>query len=202
VGLAGSRCSNTRCAKGSRRGCPCPDLRGLRAAMHALRGLARLSGVALPCSPPAGSIRGHCALGNQAQAGRRSPRGCARVSRRLQKSARSARCSGSKCGRGRACSKAPSRAAYANRRIGTAARTETRERGRSRALFVVGRCSSSASTRSPFTRWAGRAAWGLRGGCRCKAGQRGGTRSARSSSGGRPSGRERRGGDRAAGRSG
>jgi hypothetical protein len=156
-----------------------------------------------PCSPPAGSnpeppLRGQPRRGR----GDGSPRGCARVSRRLQRSARRVRCPKSERGRGRARSETPSRAAPAGRRNGTAARAATQERERSRALFVVGRCSSCAGSCSPFTRWAGKAAWGLRAGCRKKAGQRGGTRNARGSSGGRPSGRERRSGERAAGRSG
>jgi hypothetical protein len=98
-----------------------------------------------------------------------SPCGCARVSRRLQRSARRVRCPTRERGRGRARSEAPSRAAPANRRTGTAARAATQERERSRALFVVGRCSSSASSCSPFTRWAGKAAMDLRGGCRKKS---------------------------------
>lgn len=156
-----------------------------------------------PCLPPAGSNSGATApWATTGGRGDGSPRGCARVSRRLQRSARRVRCPTRERGRGRARSEAPSREAPANRRTGTAARAATQEQERSRVLFVVGRCSSSASSRSPFTRWAGKAAWDLRGGCRKKAGHRGGTRNARGSSGGRPSGRERRSGERAAGRSG
>jgi hypothetical protein len=159
--------------------------RGLRAAMHALRDRVRRVGVApailaarrLPFQEP--PLRGQPRRGR----GDGSSRGCARVSCRLQRSTRRVRCPTRERGRGRARSEAPSRAAPANRRTGTAARAATQERERYRALFVVGRCSSSASPCSPFTRWVGKAAWDLRGGCCCKAGQRGGTRNARGSSG-------------------
>lgn len=78
----------------------------------------------------------------------------------------------------------------------------TRGRERSRALFVGGRHSSSARSRSPFTRQARKGGVGLGGGCRRKASHRRDTRSARGSLGTRPSGRERRSGGRSAGRSG
>ena len=145
--------------------------RGLRAAMHVLRDWVRLVGVALPCSPPAGSDFGATVpWATTARAGLRSPRGCARVSRRWQKSARSVRCPKKERGRGRARSEAPSRAASANRRTDTAARAATYERERFRARLAGGRCSLPASSCSPFTRWVEKAAWALRGGCRCKAG--------------------------------
>lgn len=206
-GLGGSgeqRWSNTRCQPGPRRGCPCPHPSGPPCSHARASGPSTAGGCGsgharrpqVPIQEP--PLRGQPRRGR----GDGSPRGCARVSRRLQRSARRVRCPTRERGRGRARSEAPSRAAPANRRTGAAARAATQERERSWALFVVGRCSSSASSCSPFTRWAGKAAWDLRGGCRKKAGQRGGTRNARGSSGGRPSGREHRSGERAAGRSG
>jgi len=86
--------------------------RGLRAAMHVLRDRERLVGVA-PAMLAARRLRyrGHRIVGNHGAGGVTVTRGCARVSRRLQKSARSVRCPRKERGRGRARSEAPSRAA-------------------------------------------------------------------------------------------
>jgi hypothetical protein len=177
--------------------------RGLRAAMHVLRdrdtAVGCGSGHARRPQAPTGATASRATV---ARAGKRSPRGCARVSRRLQRSARSVRCPRRARGRGRARSEAPSRAASANRRTGTAARAPTRERERSGALrrrkvllvrrlvLAVHAAGREGGVGPP--RWLSlqsRSSVEAPGAPEARSGER-------------PSGRERRSGERAAGRSG
>lgn len=154
-GLGKQRCSNTRCEPSLRRGCPYPDPSGppcshARASglgygwqvwlRHARRPQAPVSGPPLRGKPRRGRGDGHSAgvLGF-------------RVDGRSRRAVPGVR------GKGAVVAVlAPRHLAErlsVNRRKGTAARAATRERERFWALLVGERCSSSASSCSPFTRW-------------------------------------------------
>jgi hypothetical protein len=165
------RCSNTRCAPRSRRGCPCPDLSGPPCSHARAPGLGTAGGCGIamlaarraPVSGPSFLGQPRSERGNGHHAGVLG----FRVDGRSRRAVSGVRRKGAVVAvlvrrhlAGRLS---------ANRRRDTAARAATRERERFRALLVGGRCSSSASSCSPFTRWVETAAWDLRGGCRCKA---------------------------------
>lgn len=150
-GLGGSgeqQWSNTRCQPGPRRGCPGPDPSGPPCSHARASGPGTAGGCGsgharrpqAPIQEP--PLRGQPRRGR----GHGSPCGCARVSRRLQRSARRVRCPTRERGRGRARSEAPSRAAPAGRRTGTAARAATQERS------ALGCSSSSEGAPRPHAR--------------------------------------------------
>jgi hypothetical protein len=206
-GLGGhgeQRCSNTRCQPRSRRGCPCPDLSGPPCSHARAPGLGTAGGCGIAMLAARRlRFRGRRSLGNHGASGVTGHHAGVlgfRVDGRSRRAVSGVRRKGAVAAvldRRHLAERLS-----ANRRTDTAARAATRERERFRALLVGGRCSSSASSCSPFTRRVETAAWGLRGGCRCKAGPvaKPGAPEARWANA--PPDRERRSGARTAGRSG
>jgi hypothetical protein len=202
-GFGAQWCSNTHCQPCSRRGCPCPDLSGPPCSHARASGLGTAGGCGVATLAARRlRFRSHRSVGNHGAGGVTVTRGCARVSRRWQKSARSVRCPKKWRGRGRARSEAPSRAAFrqsANRHGGSCGNAWAGAlSGAPRrwkvllvrrlvlAVHAVGRKCGVGSSR-----WLS-----------LQSRPRGETRSARGSLGKRRSGRERLSGGRTAGRSG
>jgi hypothetical protein len=178
--------------------------RGLRAAMHALRDWARLVGVALPCSLPAGSGSGP-PLRGQPRRGRGDGHHAGVLGFRVD--GRSRRAVSGVRGAGAVVAvlvpRASSGAAQANPRRDTAA---PRGNARAGALSGAPRRWKALLVRKLVLAVHAASAEGRRGVSvvvvAARPAAHGETRSARGSSGTRPSGRERRNGGRAAGRSG